>query len=158
MKKSHIILIFAQDKRGVIERVAMLFRRKMYNINQISSSNTEKQGIKKVTVRLDEVEDKKIPQILKQIDKIVEVIDVMYIKEDSAIEAEVALIKIENNSDKIIDELQKIQDLNLISLTKDEIIIRIVQEPKKIKKTILLIRNKFVLKELTTSGIAVMKK
>ncbi len=158
MKKSHIILIFAQDKRGVIERVAMLFRRKMYNINQISSSNTEKQGIKKVTVRLDEVEDKKIPQILKQIDKIVEVIDVMYIKEDSAIEAEVALIKIENNSDKIIDELQKIQDLDVISLTEDEIIIRIVQEPKKIKKTILLIRNKFVLKELTTSGIAVMKK
>jgi acetolactate synthase small subunit len=45
MSKLHTILVFAQNKRGVLERITMLIRRKMYNLETITASDTEVEGI-----------------------------------------------------------------------------------------------------------------
>lgn len=158
MKNSHIILIFAQDERGVIERISMLFRRKMYNIDQISASNTEKKGIKKITVKFNIKENNKISQILKQINKIVEVIKVVHVTNESIIINEVAFIKIKKDNEDILSKLEVIQELEVLNLSKNEVIVRIIQNPGKLKKIIEKIRKNFIINEITTSGVIVIEK
>ncbi len=158
MKNCHIILIFAQDEKGVIERIAMSFRRKMYNISQISTSDTEKEGIKKITVELDNLEDDKISKILKQINKIIEVIDVVHITYDKAIVIKVALVKIKNNDDYTLNKLQKMQEIEVLNVSRNNIIFRVIQNPEELKKILEKISKNFIINEITTSGAVVMEK
>ncbi len=158
MKNCHIILIFAQDEKGVIERIAMSFRRKMYNISQISTSDTEKEGIKKITVELDNLEDNKISKILKQINKIIEVTDVVHITYDKAIVIKVALVKIKNNDDYTLNKLQKMQEIEVLNVSRNNIIFRVIQNPEELKKILEKISKNFIINEITTSGAVVMEK
>ncbi len=158
MKDYHVILIYAQDKKGVIERISMLFRRKMYNIHQISTSITKDTDIRKITVRIDSLEKDKIPQILKQINKIVEVVDVICVDDETAILTEIAFIKIKNDENILNYLKDSIKNLEIVNLSEEEIICRIIKEPEELSKNVDLIRKKADILELTTSGIIAIKK
>src|ERR1051326_8814457 len=89
----HIISILVENKFGVLARVAGLFSARGYNIESLSVAPTldpETYMITIVTIG----DDKIIEQIIKQLNKVVEVLKVTDLTETSHLDRETALIKI----------------------------------------------------------------
>ncbi len=158
MSKLHTILVFAQNKRGVLERITMLIRRKMYNLETITASDTEQEGIKRITITFTQGDADRIPQIIVQIKKIVEVISVKEVQETQTIEREIALVKIRRPQN--LTEVTSLVDIfrgNVVSVTNDSVVLQISGEHRKTLSFINALRQ-FEILEIGSSGVVVMER
>ena len=135
MSEQHTILLFAQNKRGVLERITMIIRRKMYNLEQITASDTQDEGIKRLTITFSHKEGEKIPQIMAQLNKIVEVIKVQNVSSKNSVKREVVLIKIKRPKElSQVVSICEIFKAEIVEINKDNLIIQGVGESKNILK------------------------
>ena len=72
--KRRAILAFMLDRSGVLNKVFMLIRRKMINVDTITACATQQPGISRITLTLREDSDDKALQLIKQMEKLTEVI------------------------------------------------------------------------------------
>ena len=93
--KRRAILIFVLNRSGVLNKIAMLIRRKMRNVDTITACATQQPGISRMTITLREDSDDKTLQVIKQIEKLTEVISARELDIDQSFWREVAIIKFE---------------------------------------------------------------
>jgi acetolactate synthase-1/3 small subunit len=93
--KRRAILAFTQNRPGVLNKISMLIRRKMYNVETITACTTPKPGISRMTLTLYEDSDDKMAQVVKQIEKLTEVISAKELDIDQSFWREVAIVKFE---------------------------------------------------------------
>ena len=73
--KRRAILLFMLNRSGVLNKISTLIRRKMYNVETITACTTAPQsGISRMTLTLREDSDQNMRQVVKQIEKMTEVI------------------------------------------------------------------------------------
>ncbi|MGH7475957.1 MAG: acetolactate synthase small subunit [Longimicrobiales bacterium] len=87
----HTLLALVQDHPGTLNRAVSLFRRRRYNIDSIAVGRSEAEGLSRMTlvVEADDVE-----QVVKQLDRLVEVLRVQDVTHASTLERETALLKL----------------------------------------------------------------
>lgn len=93
--KRRAILIFTLDRSGVLNKIAMLIRRKMQNVDTITACTTLQPGISRITITLREDSDDKTLQVIKQIEKVTEVISARELDIEQSFWREVAIVKFE---------------------------------------------------------------
>ena len=93
--KRRAILIFMLNRPGVLNKISMLIRRKMYNVETITACRTHRPGISRMTLTLYEDSDDKVQQVIKQIEKVAEVLSAKELDVDGSFWREVAIIKLE---------------------------------------------------------------
>ncbi len=94
--KRRAILAFVQNRQGVLNKISMLIRRKMYNVETITACRTHlRPEISRITITLREDKDEKVRQVIKQIEKITEVISAKELDTDQSFWREVAMVKME---------------------------------------------------------------
>lgn len=133
MSNHHTILLFTQNKRGVLERITMLIRRKMYNLEQITASHAHIEGLSRITITFSHQERAKIPQIIEQLKKIIEVTEVKDISSHRNIKREIALIKVKRPSH--LSEILSIVDIfkaGVLHINENFLIIESVGDTHKI--------------------------
>ena len=96
--KRRAILAFMLDRSGVLNKISMLIRRKMINIDTITVCATQQPGISRMTLTLREDSDAKALQLVKQIEKLTEVISAKELDIDQSFWREVAMVKFETDS------------------------------------------------------------
>ena len=101
----HTISILCDNKAGVMTRISGLFSRRGFNIESLTVGTTEKGGKSRFTIVV-QGDDSVLEQIRKQLQKLVHVIKVWDIKNESIIEREHSLIKIKVDPDKRSEILQ----------------------------------------------------
>ena len=101
----HTISILCDNTAGVMTRISGLFSRRGFNIESLTVGTTEKEGKSRFTIVV-QGDDSVLEQIRKQLQKLVHVIKVWDIKDDSIIEREHSLIKIQVDPDKRSEILQ----------------------------------------------------
>jgi acetolactate synthase-1/3 small subunit len=89
------------DRPGVLNKIAMLIRRKMYNVETLTVCKTNQPGTSRMTITLREASDEKMLQVIKQIEKITEVISAKELDVDESFWREVAVIKFEADADRL---------------------------------------------------------
>ena len=99
--KRRAILIFVLNRPGVLNKISMLIRRKMYNVETITACRTHRPGISRMTLTLFENSDDKMQQVIKQIEKVAEVLSAKELDVDGSFWREVAIIKLE--ADEAVD-------------------------------------------------------
>lgn len=99
--KRRAILAYLQNRPGVLNKVSMLIRRKMYNVDTITACTTRKDGISRMSLTLREDSDEKMKQVIKQIEKITEVVSAKELDIDRSFWREVAIIKLETDADRL---------------------------------------------------------
>jgi acetolactate synthase-1/3 small subunit len=72
--KRRAILVFMLNRPGVLNKISMLIRRKMYNVDTLTVCATHRPGISRMTLTLREDDDDRTIQVIRQIEKITEVI------------------------------------------------------------------------------------
>jgi acetolactate synthase-1/3 small subunit len=99
--KRRAILAFMLDRPGVLNKIAMLIRRKMYNVETLTVCKTNQPGTSRMTITLREDSDAKMRQVTKQIEKITEVISASELDTNVSFWREVAVIKFEADADRM---------------------------------------------------------
>ena len=90
----HIIAILLENESGALSRVAGLFSARGYNIESLTVAPTEDPTLSRITL-VTRGSDEVIEQIIKQLNKLVEVVKLMDLTEGAHIEREMLLIKVQ---------------------------------------------------------------
>jgi acetolactate synthase I/III small subunit len=89
----HIISILIENEAGALSRVAGLFSARGYNIESLTVAATEDATMSRMTI-VTSGSDEVIEQIIKQLNKLVDVIKVLDLNDGKYIERELMLIKV----------------------------------------------------------------
>ena len=158
MEKRNIIVALVEDKPGVMQRISGMFTRRGFNIETISVGHTEKKGISRITLTVI-ADDKKIEQLIKQLNKIIEVIKVTRMPDDALLR-ELMLVKVHTaDKDARAEILQycEIFRARVVDVSKESMIIEVTGDIEKIEAFIKLL-TPFGIKELAITGISSMAR
>jgi acetolactate synthase-1/3 small subunit len=156
----YTITAFAENRPGVLYRIADLFLRRKVNIESMTVSETEREGVSRFTILVDT--DKNIVEkITKQLYRIIEVIKVFENEDKDLVMKEITLIKIfANNLAKRqeIENLTRLFNAKIIHVAKDFLVVEKTGNEEEIVSLFTLLKP-FGIKEFVRSGrIAVLKE
>jgi len=117
--KRRALLAFMLDRPGVLNKVAMLIRRKMYNVETLTVCKTNQAGTSRMTITLREASDAKMLQVVKQIEKITEVISAKELDMEESFWREVAVVKFEADA-ACLASLQNVYQFEVLDNHSDE--------------------------------------
>lgn len=89
----HIISVLMENEPGALSRVVGLFSQRSYNIDSLTVAPTEDQSLSRLTLTTSG-DDRRIEQITKHLNKIVDVVKLVDLTEGAHIERELMLIKV----------------------------------------------------------------
>ncbi len=156
--KQHILVILVDNKPGVLTRVAGLFGRRGFNIESIAVGETVDTAISRMTIVV-RADDKTFEQIVKQLNKLINVIKVGNITGGSAVTRELILIKVRTTPENrqevqyIVDSFRaKVIDVSLESLT-----IEVTGNIEKLEALQRLLEHFGVLEMVRTGKVAILR-
>ena len=106
----HIISILMENETGALSRVAGLFSARGYNIESLIVAPTEDPSLSRMTL-ITHGSDQILEQILKQLNKLIDVVKVLDLGDSPHIEREMLLIKVEAKGADNRDELKRLSDI-----------------------------------------------
>ena len=148
----HTISVLVENEFGVLARVASLFSGRGFNIDSLSVAPTNEEGLSRMTI-VTRGDDNILEQITKQLNKLIDIIKVIDFTDGSAIEREMALIKVSAEDDSRAEVL-RIVDIfraKIIDVTPKSYTIEATGNPLKIDAILELLRP-LGLKELVRTG------
>ncbi|MEA1960162.1 MAG: acetolactate synthase small subunit [Bacillota bacterium] len=151
----HTLAVTVENKPGVLTRVATLFRRRGYNIDSLTVGTTENPTISRMTIVV-EGDDMIIEQVTKQLYKLVDVIKIVDISEEQAVERELAMIKVKADSNR--SEIVQIVDIfraRIVDIGKTSMIIEVTGDGGKVDAIIDSLQP-FGIQELVRTGKVAM--
>jgi len=145
------IAVLVENKPGVLARVSSLFRRRGFNIESLAVGTTERPDISRMTIVV-KGDARTIEQVMKQLNKLIEVIKVSDLSENS-VDRELALIKVHAPPAKRseIIEIANIFRARIVDVARDSFIIEITGDEDKINAFVDLMRQ-FGIKEMARTG------
>ncbi|MDP2919507.1 MAG: acetolactate synthase small subunit [Dehalococcoidia bacterium] len=154
----HTLVALVEDKPGVLNRVASLFRRRGFNIDSITVGHSEVPDISRMTIVVDGT-GTSVEQVRKQLDKLIETIKVQDITNEGIVARELALIKVKATSNTR-SEIMQIVDIfraNIVDVSMDSLIIEVTGDEEKLDSLLNLLRS-FGIKEVCRTGRIAMTR
>ena len=147
----HIISVLLENESGALSRVSGLFSARSYNIESLSVAPSEDESTSRMTI-VTSGNDNVIEQIVKQLDKLLDVIEVSEITSKEHVEREIAFVKIKESSieKSMMDKISKNEFLKIHKTNNNEIIIECVDSPKNINIFIESLEN--IAEKIVRSG------
>ncbi len=148
----HTIVALVEDKPGVLNRIASLFRRRGFNIDSIAVGQSEVPDQSRVTIVVDGAATM-VEQVRKQLVKVIDVVKVSDITAEDIVTRELALFKVKANS-TTRSEIIQIVDIfraNIVDVSTDSLIIEVTGDEDKIQSLYNLLRG-FGIKEVARTG------
>ena len=154
----HTLVALVEDKPGVLNRMASLFRRRSFNIESIAVGHSELPHLSRMTIVVNGSTDM-LEQVRKQLDKVIDVVKVSDITEGDMIARELALIKVKATS-ATRSEIMQIVDIfraNIVDVAPDSVTIEVTGDEEKINSLLNLVRG-FGIKEIARTGCIAMTR
>jgi acetolactate synthase-1/3 small subunit len=155
----HTIAILVEDQPGVMVRVASLFTRRGFNIESIAVGHSEKPGISRMTI-ITSGNEKVLEQITKQLNKLIDVIQVRDISPQNIIERELVLVKVHTDSLPIraeIIQLVEIFKAKVVYVEGDTLTIEMSGDEEKVRGLIELLNPFGIIEIVRTGRIAIAR-
>ena len=105
----HIISLLMENEAGALSRVAGLFSARAYNIESLTVAPTEDATLSRMTI-VTSGSDEVIEQIIKQLNKLVDVVKVLDLNDGRYIERELMLVKVKATG-ALREEMKRISDI-----------------------------------------------
>jgi len=148
----HTIVALVEDKPGVLNRMASLFRRRGFNIESIAVGHSEIPHLSRMTIVVGGTSTM-VEQVRKQLDKLVDTIKVSDITADEMVSRELALVKVRATS-STRSEIMQIVDIfraNIVDVAADSMTIEVTGDEEKIDSLLSLLRS-FGIREISRTG------
>jgi acetolactate synthase-1/3 small subunit len=152
----HTLVAIVQDRPGVLNRMASLFRRRGFNIESIAVGHSEVAHLSRMTIIVNG-SNAMVEQVRKQLDKLVDVVRVSDITGDNVTVRELALVKVKATS-AARSEIIEIADIfraNIVDVASDSLTIEITGDEDKIESMLKLLKG-FGIREIARTGRVAM--
>ena len=156
--EQHTLVALVEDKPGVLTKVASMFRRRGFNIASLAVGNSEQPGLSRMTFVVNG-DEYTVGQVVKQMDKLIDVIEVADITSERIVTRELALVKV-NTNQMTRGEIIQIVNLfraNIIDVGSDSMVIEITGESDKINALKNLLTPFGILEMLRTGLVAMVR-
>jgi acetolactate synthase-1/3 small subunit len=154
-----IISILVENKPGVLFKVTHLFRSRNFNIDSISVGVTANPEFSRMTITTIG-DEKHIQQIVKQLDKMIDTVDVRRLDEHKTVYRELILFKIKINkaSDSMeINKLANAYGAKVHDVKKDSVMVELTATPDQINAFEELAKS-FGIIETARTGVAALQR
>lgn len=154
----HVLAVLVEDKPGVLTRVAGLFSRRGFNIDNIAVGETVTPGISRMTITVEGSETI-VEQVAKQLHKLVNVLKVSNLSKEPSVSRELMLIKVKAEMGSRSDIQQIVETFRgkVVDVSPDSMVIEVTGNEEKMEAIKLLLQD-FGIREIVRTGkIAVLR-
>ena len=154
----HTISILVENKFGVLARVTGLFSGRGFNIDSLNVAPTHESQLSRITVVL-KGDDSALDLAIKQVRKLVNVVEVTDFKEGQAVQRELVLVKVKAPA-KTRSEVMQICEIfrtKIVNVDHNELIIELVGDSAKVTAFLDLLAP-FGIVELARTGTLALKR
>ena len=148
----HILAVLVENKPGVLTRVAGLFSRRGYNIHSLAVGPTEDPRVSRITIVVG-TEATHLEQVIKQLNKLINVLKIVELEHDSSVERELQLVKVsaDGTTRSQIIELADVFRAKIVDVDHDSLTIEASGAPEKLEAMIDLL-NPYGIREMVRTG------
>lgn len=152
------LIAIVENKPGVLNRVASLFRRRNFNIDSLNVGRTHDPNVSRMTIVVDSL-DTEAFQVEANLYKLVNVIDVQDVTNQPAVLRELALIKVvaEPERRSEIVSLANIFNAAIADVGNDTLIVEVTGKETRINSLIELLAPHGILEIVRTGHVAMMR-
>jgi acetolactate synthase I/III small subunit len=155
----YIVTALVENKPGVLFRITNLFRARNFNIESITVGTTEQQDLSRMTITTNS-DERTLDQLVKQLRKLIDVVDVKVLDLNKAVYRELALIKM-----KAVDPTSRSEILNyasifrgnIIDIGKETVTVEITGTPDKIDAFKNLVEQ-YGIAQLARTGVSALPR
>jgi len=154
-----ILSILVENKPGILFKVTHLFRSRNFNIDSISVGVTDNPEYSKMTITTYG-DEKQIEQIVKQLDKMIDTVEVKQLDEHKTVYRELSIfkIKVSNANDSMeINKLANAYGAKVHDVRKDSIMVELTATPDQIKAFEELAKP-FGIIDVARTGVAALQR
>lgn len=154
-----ILSLLVENKPGILFKITHLFRSRNFNIDSISVGTTQNPEFSKMTITTIG-DEKQIEQIVKQLDKMIDTIEVKRLDDKKAVYRELVLfrVKISKASDTMeINNIANSFGAKIHDARKDSIMIELTATPDQISNLQELL-SKYEILDIAKTGIAALQR
>lgn len=155
--KRRAILAFMLDRPGVLNKVSMLIRKKMYNVDTLTVCSSRIEGISRMTITLQEDDERRVDQVIRQLEKFTEVISAKELDTDHSYWREVAIIKLEVDIAHIDDFKGRYNFEVLDRKSEDLHILQVAGSTSQIDTFLDEIGREYII-EIARTGVTALEK
>jgi len=148
----HTLVALVEDKPGVLNRIASLFRRRAFNIQSLAVGGSEHPGLSRMTI-VAVGDSAQIEQVRKQLDKLINVVKVSDITEGNIVTRELALIKVKATASTRSEIMQivGIFRANIVDVAPGSLTVEVTGDVDKLDSLLGLLSD-FGVKEVSRTG------
>ena len=156
--KQHVVSALVENRAGTLSRVSGLFSRRGFNIDSLTVGETDDNLVSRMTIAVSGDEDV-LEQIVKQLGKLVDVIAVRELAQDSCLRRELMLVKIkaDEKTRPAVIEVAGIFRSRIVDVSPATITIEATGDIDKLNGLLLLLRPYGVL-ELARTGLVALER
>lgn len=156
VKHDHTLVALVRDKPGVLNRISGMFRRRGFNISSLAVGHSELPSLSRMTFVV-EGDDDTVEQVTKQLYKLVDVVRVSEMSDESIVVREMALLKVRATA-QTRSEIMQIVDIfraNIVDVGQETLIVEVTGDEEKIASLYELLRG-FGIQEMMRTGRVAM--
>ena len=154
----HVISVLVENHFGVLAHVSGLFSSRGFNIDSLTVGETEDATVSRMTI-VAKGDDRVLDQIMKQLDRLVDVIKVIDLTKDEMIARELVLVKVSAPASVRSDVIQVVNTFRgkIVDVNPKNITIEITGSESKIDAMLELLRP-FGVKEVVRTGLVALSR
>jgi acetolactate synthase-1/3 small subunit len=154
----HTLSVLVENKPGVLARISGMFARRGFNIHSLAVGPTEAEEISRMTIVVN-VENKPLEQVVKQLNKLINVIKIVELERDQAVERELLLIKVRAEADTRaqILEIAGVFRSKIVDVAPHAVTIEATGSPDKLQALTDLL-HQYGVKELVRTGLVALSR
>lgn len=152
----HTLSVLVEDRPGVLARIAGLFSRRGFNIESLAVGPTEVPDISRMTIVVS-VDDLPLEQVTKQLNKLVEVLKIVELEPESAVQRELLLIKVraDNDTRSQVLEIATLFKAKTVDVAPDALTLEVTGDTDKLDALLRLLEP-YGIRELAQSGMVAL--
>ncbi len=155
--QKHTIIALVEDRPGVLNKIASKWRQRGFNIESLAVGHSEQPGLSRMTFVVDASHDAE--QVVKQLDKLIDVVDIRDITDEDIVSRELAMIKVRcdrTNRGQII-EVADLFKADVVDVAPESIIIEATGSEQKIDSLIALLQDFEIIELVRTGRVAMLR-
>ncbi len=156
----HILAILLENEPGALSRIIGLFSQRAYNIESLTVAPTDDNSLSRITIATSG-DDKVLEQIVKQVNKLIDVIKISELTDRKHVERELLLVKVTAMSEKSRTEVKRITDIfrgSIIDIGKQVYTVELTGSSEKLNAFIEVLSNETEIIESARSGCVGMAR
>lgn len=156
--RHHTLSVLVQNRAGVLARVAGLFARRGYNIESLAVAPTDDDSLSRITIVVD-VESSPLDQIVKQLFKLINVVEISELDPRHSVERELLLatVKAEGEERARVLELVQIFEAKILNVGHAAMTVSLEGAPIKVDDFEELLRPYGIVELQRTGRVALPK-